>query len=126
MTPLGWSIIAISVFVGISIGYFIFQRFPNLFNEDRKMKKVMKNPHLLMEKLQVHGKLYDQGKYGEKVEMVLKVELDEESGKEILVIERKENPNLEQIKKRLSKVKEKEVKKKDNKITKSKKKKKKK
>ena len=102
ITLLGWSVIAISVLIGVVLGNFIHKKFPNLFKHDRKMKKIIKNPHLLMEKLKAHGKIYDQGKYGERVEMGLKVELDKESGKEILVIERKENPNLAKIKERIA------------------------
>lgn len=101
ITPLGWAIIIMSVFVGTSIGYYIFKRFPNLFNHDRKMKKIIKNPHLLMEKLKAHGKIYDGTDDGRRQEIDFKVGLDKESGKETLIEERKEPVKIREIKKKV-------------------------
>ena len=95
MTPLGWSILAISVLAGISIGYFIFRRFPNALSLDRKMRKVVKDPHILLEKLKSHGKIYDEGE-----EVDFKVGVDLDSGKEIIMVEKKES-KVKEIKKEI-------------------------
>ena len=118
ITSLGWSVIAMSVFAGVVGGRFIYKKFPNLFSQDRKMKKIIKNPHLLMEKLQAQGKIYDHLEDGRRVEIGLKVELDDKLGKEVLVLETKEPlKKLEEIKKEVSK-KETKIKKKVKKIKK--------
>ena len=106
ITPLGWAVIIMSVFIGIVGGYFIFKRFPNLLGEDRKIKKVIKNPHLLVEKLKAHGEIYDNLEDGRRVEIDFKVGLDDKTGKEVLIVERKEPV------KKLKEMKEKSTKKK--------------
>ena len=66
MTPLGWMAIALAVIVGIGLGSLLFKRFPNLLNKflsnNKKIKEVINDPHLLVEKLKANGKFYDDGK----------------------------------------------------------------
>ena len=101
LTPLGWAVITMSVFAGTIIGYFIFKRFPDLFSKDRKIEKVIRDPHLLLEKLKAHGKIYDGTDDGRRQEIDFKIGLDKESGKEILIVERKEPVKLKEIKKKV-------------------------
>ncbi len=119
ITPLGWSIISVSALIGIIGGNLIYKKFPNLFNEDKKMKKIINDPHLLMEKIKETGKIYDHTEDGRRVEIDLKVGIDDKTGKEVLVIEKKEPvKKLKEMKKEDSKKKikpKKKVKKKGNK-----------
>ncbi len=116
ITPLGWSVIGLSVIVGVAGGNFIYKRFPNIFNLDRKMKKIINNPHLLVEKLKSQGEVYDNLEDGRRVEIDIRVDIDNKSGKEVLVFEKKEPvKKLKEIKdknKPKKKVKKKKVKKK--------------
>jgi len=98
MTPIGWMAIALSIAVGVGIGSLLHKRFPNLFGKDRKMQKVIKDPHLLVEKLKAHGKIYDDGK-----ELDIKVGLDSKTGKEVVVIEEIKSKRAKDMKKELKK-----------------------
>ena len=98
MTPLGMIIIAFCILIGVVLGSFFHKRFPNLFSKDREMQKVIKNPHLLVEKLKSHGKIYDDGK-----ELGIKVGIDKETGKEVVVIEEIKSKKAEAMKKNLKK-----------------------
>jgi len=98
MTPLGWMIIIICIFAGIIIGYYIYKRFPNLFNKfskDKKMQEVLKNPHLLVEKLKSHGKIYDMGK-----ELDIKVGEDSKTGQDVVVVEEIKSKKAKEIQKK--------------------------
>ncbi len=99
MTPLGWIIIAICILVGITLGPFIFRRFPNLLNKDeKKIKEIINNPHLLVEKLKSGGKIYDVGK-----ELDIKVGKDSETGQDVVVIEEIKSTKAKKIQKEISK-----------------------
>ncbi len=99
MTPIGWITIIISVLVGVGIGSYLHKRNPNLLTkDDRKIKEIIENPHLLLEKLKAHGKIYDQGK-----ELNLKVGMDSESGKEVLMVEEIESKKAKAIQKKAEK-----------------------
>ena len=98
MTPIGWMAIGLAVIIGLGLGSFLHKRFPNLFGRNRKMKKILKDPHLLVEKLKSHGKIYDDGK-----ELDIKVGVDNETGKEVVVVEEKATKKAEAIKKDLKK-----------------------
>ncbi len=93
MTPTGWLVMVIAGFLGIAIGYFIFKYFPNFFGKDKKMQEVLKNPHLLVEKLKSHGEIYTVGEDGRKNKLDIKVGKDKETGKEVVVVEEIEGPN---------------------------------
>ncbi len=94
MTPIGWFAIITSVLVGAILGFYIYKKFPNLFNrDDKKIKEVISNPHLLIEKLKAHGEIYDSGK-----KLDIKVGIDEKTGKEVLIIEKKEWKKEKKIK----------------------------
>ena len=101
LTPLGWAVIIMSALTGTVIGYFIFKRFPSISDYDKKINKIIKNPHLLLEKLKAHGKVYDGLEDGRRQEIDFKIGLDKESGKEILIVERKEPVELKEIKKKV-------------------------
>ncbi len=98
MTPTGYIIIAFCILIGVVLGSFFHKRFPNLFGKDRKMQKVIKDPHLLIEKLKAHGKIYDDGK-----ELDIKIGTDKETGKEVVVIEEIKSKKARDIKKNLKK-----------------------
>ncbi len=96
MTPLGIIITAICILVGLAIGCFIFKRLPNIFNKDKKIKEVIKNPELLLEKLKSHGKIYDTGK-----ELDLRVGKDNETGQDVVIVEEKEVKRAREIQKKI-------------------------
>ena len=96
MTPLGWFIIVICVFVGVAVGYFLFKYFPNLFGTDKKINEVIKDPHLLAEKLKAHGNIYDMGK-----ELDIEVGTDKETGKDVVMVKEKEVKKAKQIQKKI-------------------------
>ena len=96
MTPLGGLILVLCIFLGIGFGYCISKRIPNfifkhiptaLSKKDKKIEEVLKNPHLLVEKLKASGKIYDEGK-----ELDIKVGKDHETGQEVVVIEEIKKP----------------------------------
>ena len=119
MTPLGWIIILVGIFVGITIGYFIFKRFPNLFNKftkERGINKVLKDPHLLVEKLKSHGKIYDMGK-----KLDIKVGQDSKTGQDVVVVEEIESKKAEKIQEKITGKKEPKTKKEIKKKKKNKK-----
>jgi len=100
MTPIGIIIILLSVLAGIPIGLFIFKRFPNLFNKFTKeggINKVLKNPHLLIEKLKSHGKIYDMGK-----RLEIKVGQDSKTGQDVVVVEERESKKAEKIQEKIT------------------------
>ncbi len=99
ITPVGWSIIVMSILIGIGLGYFLNKRFPNLFSQDKKMKKVLNNPHLLVEKLKANGDVYDHFEDGKRKKLNFSVGTNAE-GKEIVVIEA---PFQKRLKKKLRK-----------------------
>lgn len=111
MTPLGWIVIGTCVFSGAIIGYFLFNYFPNLFNKDKKIKEVINNPHLLVEKLKASGKIYEGGEDGKKVELDIKVGIDNKTGNKVVVVEEKESKKAKAIQKKFEKF-EKKIKKK--------------
>ena len=98
MTPIDWMAIGLATIIGLGLGSFLHKRFPNLFGKDRKMQKIIKDPHLLVEKLKSHGKIYDDGK-----EIKIEVGIDSKTGKEIVVIEEIKSKKAETIKKELKK-----------------------
>ncbi len=118
MTPLGWFMVVICSIVGVSIGFFLskhlnnlakyyskylvkyfpFKHFPNLFTFDKKMQRVLQDPHLLVEKLRSQGKLYDGGK-----ELDIKVGVDSKTGKEVVVIEEKASKKAKDVQKKVEK-----------------------
>ncbi len=106
MTPLGIIIIVLCILVGLIIGKVISQFFPNLFSRDKKMREVMKDPYLLLEKLKAHGDIYDMGK-----KLELKVGKDSETGQDVVMVEEKEVKRAREIQKKIiEKPKKKELK----------------
>ena len=106
MTPLGIIIIISSILAGLIIGCVIFKFFPNLLSKNRKINKVIKNPNLLLEKLQSHGKIYDMGK-----ELHLRVGKDSETGRDVVIVEEKKVERAKKIQKEITeKIKKKELK----------------
>ena len=124
MTPLGIIMIVSGILAGLIVGYVIFRFFPNLFSKDKKINKVIKDPNLLLEKLQSNGKIYDMGKG-----LDFKIGKDSETGKDVVIVEEKDVKRAKEIQKKIAgqtqtKEKEKkvkEVKKKTKKNTKKKK-----
>lgn len=106
MTPIGWFAIAICILIGIALGYYFSKRFPNLLGKNRKVEKVLNDPHLLVEKLKANGKIYDDGK-----ELDIKVGVDNETGKEVVVVEEKESGKAKKIQKKIEKKAENKIKK---------------
>ena len=95
MTPLGWTIMGISVLIGSVGGYFIYNKFPKLLDiahikENKKINEVINNPNLLAEKLNAHGKIYEEGENGMRAEMQFKVGVNNE-GEEVLEVEKIES-----------------------------------
>ena len=106
MTPLGWIIIAICILIGITLGPFIFRRFPNLLNKDeKKIKEVLNNPHLLVEKLKASGKVYDGGEV-----LDIKVGKDSETGQDVVIVEEIKSTKAKKIQKKIIKKVEKKIK----------------
>lgn len=105
ITPLGWTVILISLVVGSAGGHHIFKRFPNIFDrftEDKKMIQVINNPKLLAEKLKANGKIYEEGKNGMRAEIDFKVGIDDKTGKEVIIME-KEEFKIPKVKKKIPK-----------------------
>ncbi len=99
MTPLGWIIIAISILIGITLGPYIFRHFPNFLNKDeKKIKEILNNPHLLVEKLKSGGEIYDEGN-----KMDIKVGKDSETGQDVVIIEEIKSTRAKKIQKEISK-----------------------
>lgn len=108
MTPIGWFITAICVFVGIVVGYILSKYFPNLV-KNKKIEEVIKDPHLLAEKLKAHreihekeldvrtGKMYDMGK-----ELDIEVEEDKETGQDVVMVKETEVKKAKEIKKKVA------------------------
>ena len=99
MTPLGWTIILICVIVGFALAKYLFKKYPNLLDKDnKKMQEIINNPHLLVEKLKEHGKIYTEGK-----ELNIQVGQDKETGQEVVVVEEMESKRAKQVEKKASK-----------------------
>jgi len=99
MTPIGWTYLIIGIIAGAMFGAIFFKKFPNLLNnsKEREMRKIVKNPHLLVEKLKSHGKFYSEGK-----ELDIKVGIDNETKKEIVIVEERETKKSKQIQEKTS------------------------
>ena len=109
MTPLGIIIILLCILAGIPIGLFISKRFPNLFNKftkERGINKVLKDPHLLVEKLKSHGKIYGMGK-----RLDIKVGQDSKTGQDVVVVEEIESKRAKEIQEKITGKKEPKTKK---------------
>lgn len=102
MTPLGWSVLVIILVIGVGLGLYLSKRYPNLLDkilnrsDEKKIKEVIENPHLLVEKLKSHGEIYDMGK-----KLDVKVGIDKETGKEVVVVEETEVKVPKEIKKKI-------------------------
>lgn len=114
MTPIGWLGIIVCILMGAGLGYYLSKKFPNLlgrFGRDGKMEKVLNDPHLLIEKLKSHGKIYEDRGDGRRVEIEIKLGEDSKTGKEVVVIEEKESRKgdgkAKKIQKKIEKNKEK-------------------
>ena len=122
MTPIGWFATITSIIIGAILGYYIFKRFPNFFNflnkDNKKIKEVINNPHLLAEKLKANGKIYEEGENGKRAEIDIKVGIDKE-GNEVLNVDKIES-NIKQTKKKVEDKPKKKVKKKTKKKVKKK------
>jgi len=82
----GFFLIAVILsLIGAGIGYLVYL---NKFKESKEMKKVLKDPNLLLKELQKHGKITDVGTDNKKEELNLRVETNPSSGKEELIIDR--------------------------------------
>ena len=100
MTPLGWIVIGACIFLGVVIGYILFKY------KDKKLRKVIKDPHLLVEKLKASGQIYDDGK-----ELDIKVGIDDKTGKEVVIVEERESKKAKTTQKKLEKKTKKQIKK---------------
>ena len=105
MTPIGWIILAICIFAGFTIGAWINKNYPNFFdkffsffNRDKRLKEVLNNPHLLVEKFKESGKIYDMGK-----ELDIKVGKDSKTGQDIVVVEEIPSKKAKKIQKQITK-----------------------
>lgn len=89
MTPTGWITILVSVLAGILIGFIFSKRSSkkNIGITDKRLLKVLNNPHLLVEKLKSNGEIYDIDDDGYKMKLGIKVGFDHNTGKEVVVIE---------------------------------------
>lgn len=99
MTPVGWTYLIIGIIGGAMLGVILSKKFPNLLNNSREkeMRKIVESPHLLVEKLKSHGKIYSEGK-----ELEIKVGIDNETRKEIVIVEERETKKSKQIQKKTS------------------------
>ncbi len=110
MTLLGIIILIVGILIGIKIGLFIFKRYPNLFDKftkEKEINKVLKDPHLLVEKLKSQGKIYDMGK-----RLDIKVGKDSKTGQDVVVVEEIESKKAEKIQEKITGKKEPKTKKK--------------
>ncbi len=107
ISPVGWATITISLLVGFLFGYILYKLFP----QDRKLKKILNDPHLLVEKLKANGNVYDHFEDGRKKELNFRVGTNAE-GKEVVVMEALSRKTIKK------EVKEKKVKTKSKKATK--------
>ena len=89
MTPLGLAVIMLCICAGVILGKVFTNR------RERKMKKILEDPHLLVEKLKDSGKIYDDGK-----ELDIKVGIDNKTGKEVVVVSEKESKKAREIHKK--------------------------
>ena len=103
MTPFGWFLIITSVLVGSVMGYAVFNRFPNLLNtkKEKEVNRIVNNPHLLVEKLNANGKMFEEGKGGMRAEINFKVGVGEKGQEtvEMEKIETKKEPRKQSKKK---------------------------
>ena len=82
MTPIGWFAVIVCLILGYLLAVFLFKKFPNLFQDRKEIDKVINDPHLLAEKLNANGKIFDDGN-----EVKIGVGVDKETGKEIVTVE---------------------------------------
>lgn len=86
--------------IGAIIGYLVHK---SRNKQDKEIKKILKDPKLLIEELKKHGKIYDTGTddVGEEIELVS--EAIGESGEEKLAFKRspvKISPVIDKLKKK--------------------------
>ena len=91
VTSLGWAIIVGSIFIGIVVGLLLSKH-----KKDKKIQKVIKDPHILAEKLKAHGTIYDMGK-----ELDIEVGKDSE-GKDAVMIKEKESKKAQKTQKKVA------------------------
>lgn len=82
--------------IGAIIGYFFYRVSTR---EDRSVRRILKNPHLLVKELKKHGKIYDIGSDDRKAEIELSVETSPTTGKEIVLIKKRLVPRGHPIQK---------------------------
>lgn len=98
MTPMGWFIIIFCFIIGYFLAVFLFKKFPNLFQDNKKIDEVINNPHLLAKKLNANGKIFDDGN-----EVKIGVGIDKETGKEIVTVEEIKSKEAKTIQKKVEK-----------------------
>ena len=81
-TTTGWIIILVCIGIGYMVGSYLYKRKPNILESDKKVLEVINNPHLLAEKLNANGKIFDDGN-----EVKIAVGVDEKTGEEIVTVE---------------------------------------
>ena len=77
----------------------LFKKFPNLFQDNNEINKVINDPHLLAEKLNANGKIIDDGN-----EVKIGVGIDKETGKEIVTVEEIKSKEAKTVQKSVEKV----------------------
>ena len=98
MTPIGWLAVVVSLILGYLLAVSLFKKFPNLFQDNKEINKVINNPHLLAEKLNANGKIYDDGN-----EVKIGVGIDKETGKEIVTVEEIKSKEAKKIQNKVEK-----------------------
>ena len=98
MTTIGWFIIIFCLILGYLLAVVLFKKFPNLFQDNKKIDEVINDPHLLAEKLNANGKIFDDGN-----EVKIGVGIDKETGKEIVTVEEIKSKQAKIIQKKVEK-----------------------
>ncbi|KKK98370.1 hypothetical protein LCGC14_2643430 [marine sediment metagenome] len=98
MTPIGWLAVVVSLILGYLLAVYLFKKFPNLFQDNKEINKVINDPHLLAEKLNANGKIYDDGN-----EVKIGVGIDDKTGKEIVTVEEIKSKEAKKIQNKVEK-----------------------
>ncbi len=100
MTPMGWFVIIVCSIMGYFLAVYLLKKYPNLFQDNKKIDEVINNPHLLAEKLNANGKIFDDGN-----EVKIGVGFDKETGEEIVIVEEIKSKEAKKVQKDVEKVK---------------------
>ncbi len=95
---MGWFAVIVCLILGYLLAVYLLKKYPNLFQDNKEIDKVINDPHLLAEKLNANGKIFDDGN-----EVKIGVGFDKETGKEIVKVEEIKSKESKKVQKEVEK-----------------------